>query len=93
MKRNLLSLALTAMFVLGLAVVIWAKVPPPPVNQTLGIYDTKFGDLTTPDCKVCHTGTDTQLAEMHHALINTVTPPAAVSGRPISPPTSLTVAT
>lgn len=88
-KKVLLSMSLVAGLVLGVTAVNWANVPPPPVNQTLGIADTKFGNLTMTECKQCHTGTDTQLAEMHHALINTVTP-AASCIRNASDPATLT---
>lgn len=77
MKKSLISLAMTAALLLGMAAVLWATVPPPPANQFLGIYDTKFGNLTKTDCQGCHTGTDTQLADMHHALINSVVPAAS----------------
>lgn len=70
--KVLLSAALTATVVLGVAVVNWANVPPPPVNQTLGIYDTQFGQLTRADClsaAPCHVS-DEILVPRHHNLID-----------------------
>ena len=72
MKSKFISSALAAaVLVLGAASIIWATVPPPPANQFLGIYDTKFGALTTrEDCLACHVS-DEVLVPRHHALINT----------------------
>ncbi len=47
-----------------------ADVPPPPVNQTLGIFDATI-DFTQPNinrefCQVCHEGSQ---VERHHALV------------------------
>lgn len=89
-KKTLLSVSLMAVAAMGVAVA-WAVVPPPPVNQTQGIPDTKFGNLTQTECNECHINpqypTHTALAERHHALINTVTPPASCirqAGQPAS---------
>lgn len=75
-KTVLLSISLTATIILGASVALWAKVPPPPVNQNLFIYDTSFTNFTLADCHECH-GTDTALATSHHALINSTTPPVS----------------
>ncbi len=32
----------------------WAKLPPPPVNQNLGIPDGRFADMTYQTCLGCH---------------------------------------
>lgn len=69
-KKTLLSLSLAATFVLGVAVVNWAKVPPPPVNQNGGIYDTTFSALNRADClqaAPCHVS-DAILVTRHHNL-------------------------
>lgn len=88
-KKVLLSASLTAGLVMGVAAVNWAVVPPPPVNQNLGIYDTKFGNLTQDECNACHINsnypTHTALAQRHHALINTVTPAASCIRQPGQP--------
>lgn len=68
MKKNLFSLMLIATIVTGMVAVLWAAVPPPPVNQSLGLYDTKFASFTITDCKNCH-GTDPELVDLHHNLI------------------------
>lgn len=69
-KKMLTSISLAAVFVLGAVAVNWATVPPPPVNQFLGIYDTKFPNLTRDDCLGCHVS-DAVLVQRHHALITT----------------------
>jgi hypothetical protein len=52
-----------------------ANVPPPPVNQLIGIPDAVFNNLTTPDCKVCHTNPSivkpATIPDRHHLLVNT----------------------
>ena len=72
MKNKIIrSVLATVVLVLGAAAVIWANTPPPPANQFLGLYDTKFSALTTrEDCLVCHVS-DEVLVPRHHALINT----------------------
>lgn len=77
---------LTATLVLGAAAALMAKVPPPPVNQTLGFYDTKFGALVETDCRGCH---GASLVDRHHALINSVVPAVSCIRQP-SQPASLT---
>ena len=42
------------MFLLTVATGGWADVPPPPVNQTLGLVDTEFNQYVTDDCRFCH---------------------------------------
>ncbi|AJE02864.1 cytochrome C [Geobacter pickeringii] len=71
MKRKaLISLSLAATAILGFAAVNWAVVPPPPVNQNGGIYDTTFSALTRSDClqaAPCHIS-DTVVVPRHHNL-------------------------
>lgn len=31
-----------------------ANIPPPPVNQNFGMYDTDLGNLTNSTCRACH---------------------------------------
>jgi len=66
---------LAALLMVATAVTSWAEVPPPPVNQILGIPDISFNNLTEPECRVCHEdltivnpGT---LPDRHHLLVNT----------------------
>jgi hypothetical protein len=54
MKRKYVSLTLTSLMLLGSAVVASANVPPPPVNQTLGIADSVFNNLKEANCRACH---------------------------------------
>ena len=53
--------------ILGLVIICQAgaDVPPPPVNQLLGVYDTEFSDPTEADCRACH---GINLADRHHVL-------------------------
>ena len=90
MKRmKMLSISLSAGLVLGAALVSWAVVPPPPVNQQLFIKDTKFPNITKADCLVCHVS-DTELVKKHHALINTTTPPVSCYNTTSGAPTLAT---
>jgi hypothetical protein len=80
-------LALTLTMILVLAAVSSADVPPPPVNQNLGIPDTTFNNLAEPECRACHNTNPppgipvdpTYLPTRHHLLVNTpiVCPTAA----------------
>lgn len=88
MKKIMSIMTLATSLVLGLAVVNWATVPPPPVNQTLYIYDTKFSQFTTDDCHRCH-GTDPQLVTLHHNLIYTTTPAVSCYNASGTTPTTL----
>jgi len=60
--------------ILGMAVTSWGDVPPPPVNQNIGIIDrvTDFSGQTQvvnrAFCAQCHPGS---LVERHHNLIAT----------------------
>jgi hypothetical protein len=55
------------MFLAGMAMTAWAIVPAPPVNQTLGMEDSSFDNLTAAECRVCHVGSQ---ADRHHLLYN-----------------------
>jgi hypothetical protein len=55
---------------------IWADVPPPPVNQWIGMVDTSFGDLTEADCRFCHTFPMSR--DLHHFLVDTNIPEGSV---------------
>ncbi len=57
------------MFALVIAMVSWAAVPPPPVNQLLGIPDSVFNNLREADCRVCHQ--QEQVSIRHHNLVTT----------------------
>jgi hypothetical protein len=58
-------------YILGIAIVIAisagiviAVVPPPPVNQFLGMPDTTFVSFTEQECRECHTATGTAVGEI-----------------------------
>ena len=71
-----LSLAVLVLF--GAASISLAAVPPPPVNQNLGIGDSSFNNLNEAECRVCHedpniTG-DTSNVDRHHLRMDTIVP-------------------
>ncbi len=49
-----------------------ANIPAPPTNQTIGLYDTVFNNLTEAECRVCHDdpgiGSPTSNVDRHHLL-------------------------
>ncbi|NJC88288.1 MAG: hypothetical protein FIB02_07110 [Desulfuromonas sp.] len=58
-----------------------AAVPPPPVNQYLGIPDTVFNQMTETACRSCHNQNPpiaavdpTYLPDRHHLLVDTLIP-------------------
>lgn len=67
-KRKSLSFLLGVVLVLVMGANVMAQIPPPPVNQFLGIYDTYWTNLATADCVGCHIS-DEALVQRHHALI------------------------
>ena len=63
-KGNIyLNGAIVILALLGTAIAI---IPPPPVNQDLGVYDTLFGDLAENECRVCH---NSGVPDRHHLLV------------------------
>jgi len=67
-KKIVTSILASACLVIGAAAAVMAL--PPPVPQSLGIYDAKFTTFTTNECLGCH-GSHTVLVPRHHNLINT----------------------
>ena len=65
-RKGLIYLATTLMILLLVSLAI-AAIPPPPVNQEIGLYDTIFTGFTTEECEECHTGNN---PDRHHALID-----------------------
>ncbi len=67
---------------------VWASVPPPPVNQYLGIPDTRFAEMTFVTCLGCHGAPESTsaplksgyLPDRHHLRIDT--PIGAYSASP-----------
>ncbi len=58
---------------------LWASIPPPPVNQNIGIPDGVFNDMTFQTCLGCHGDPENSpapvnssyLPDRHHLRINT----------------------
>jgi len=67
-KRKLSIFCLGFVLILGMGAIVSAQIPPPPVNQFIGIYDTYWSNLATVDCLGCHVS-DEALVLRHHALI------------------------
>lgn len=67
MKRKRLWLQLTLVIaVLAMVSIALAIIPPPPVNQDIGIYDTVTEMFAEEDCRVCHSE---GVPERHHLLV------------------------
>jgi hypothetical protein len=80
MMRNwgIKTLVLAVFVLSGGASTSLAAVPPPPVNQNLGIDDGVFNNLNEAECRVCHedssiTG-DTSNVDRHHLRMGTIVP-------------------
>jgi hypothetical protein len=76
MKKKVLYTAILAIiFALALAMGSLANVPPPPVNQFIGIPDGVFNNLTVADCEACHTNPSIvkpgTIPDRHHLLVGT----------------------
>lgn len=62
-----------------MAAATWASIPPPPVNQNIGIPDGVFNDMTFNTCLGCHGDPENApapvntgyLPDRHHLRINT----------------------
>jgi hypothetical protein len=86
---KILILTLIASFGI-LSATAFGAVPPPPVNQNLGIEDTMFNNLLEADCRVCHSAspppgipTDTTyLPDRHHLNVGTAVPTGACQETP-----------
>ncbi|MBU1709488.1 MAG: hypothetical protein KKE17_05735 [Proteobacteria bacterium] len=71
MLRKITSLKLALMLVLTMAATSWADVPPPPVNQNIGIPDGVFNNLEETNCRVCHEDPNGTIPDRHHLLVGT----------------------
>jgi hypothetical protein len=88
LKKILCTLAMPATLTLAYAVPSWADVPPPPVNQNIGIPDGVFNTLVEANCRACHEDTTVvnpgTLPNRHHLLVGAIIPDptAAPAGTP-----------
>ena len=79
MKKPALLLA-PSLIALIISLPLWANVPAPPTNQTIGVNDGVFNDLLETDCRFCHENPDqfpvedVTIAVRHHLLNDTVIP-------------------
>ncbi|HLB71754.1 MAG TPA: IPT/TIG domain-containing protein [Candidatus Methanoperedens sp.] len=53
-------------FVFLMQTLVFALIPPPPVNQNMGVYDTLFANLTENNCRGCHAS---GVPDTHHLLV------------------------
>lgn len=78
MKRKLLLGVLSICVILVSTVLVFASVPAPPVNQTIGINDSVFDDLAEADCRACHEDPnvvqDQSIPDRHHLLYGSTIP-------------------
>ena len=67
-RKGLIYLVTTLIILLLVSLAI-ATIPPPPADQSLGLYDTVFTGFTTEECKneACHG--DENIPDRHHLLI------------------------
>jgi len=75
--RELLAVVVSlTLYPVGLG---WADVPPPPVNQELGMLDVLTSELTEADCRGCHAG---GIPDRHHLLYGQPIPPGSMIPHP-----------
>ena len=71
-RKELLAIIVAVVIMLLSFGTVWANIPAPPVNQTLGFYDTIFNNLTEAECRVCHDDPGisgpTSNVDRHHLL-------------------------
>jgi hypothetical protein len=54
MSKKVLTLLIVLGVTLAFAMISFAAMPPPPVNQNLGLGDTVFNQMDVNDCRWCH---------------------------------------
>jgi len=73
LKKILCSMAIPATLTFAFALPAGAAVPPPPVNQTIGIPDSVFNELAEADCRACHEDDSVvdgaNIPNRHHLLV------------------------
>ncbi len=62
-RKSIISVLVLLILAEGLA---YALIPPPPVNQNMGFYDTLFANLSENKCRGCHA---TGVPDTHHNLV------------------------
>jgi hypothetical protein len=86
MQRKVLSLIVALVSSITFVAVSFADIPPPPVNQIIGIPDTSFNNLAEAECRFCHEDPNivdgAHIPNRHHLLLGTPVPSGtcAVSG-------------
>ncbi|MBN1930131.1 MAG: hypothetical protein JW786_00795 [Desulfobacterales bacterium] len=64
------------MMTLSLLAASWASVPPPPVNQIIGLPDGVSNDLTEAGCRICHENpaivNPGTISDRHHQLLGDI---------------------
>lgn len=88
MKHARIISLITAAAALTIGAAAAISATPPPVPQTLGIWDTKFTQFTVTDCHKCH-GDDPTIVTLHHNLIYTTTPAVSCYNATGTLPTTL----
>ena len=73
MRRRFIILVLISVLALAFALPALADIPPPPVNQTIGVPDGIFNDLVEAECRFCHedpdiVSGDAHIPDRHHLL-------------------------
>lgn len=88
LKKILYTLAMPAALAFTYALPVQADVPPPPVNQNIGIPDGVFNTLVEANCRACHEDTTVvkpeTIPDRHHLLVGMTIPDptAAPAGTP-----------
>ncbi len=93
MVNKLLRGLMTAATVM-MSTASWANIPPPPVNQNIGILDGVFNDMTYQTCLGCHGDPDDApapvksgyLPDRHHLRVDTPIGPYSASPFPEKSP-------
>lgn len=75
MGRLLLICGFTVGLIFANTFSVRADVPPPPVNQLIGVNDGIFNNLTEEECRFCHedpgiVSGDSHIPDRHHNLVN-----------------------
>jgi hypothetical protein len=82
-KKSLMFLVFMVAFLASYSICV-ADIPPPPVDQDIGILDTVFNNLLEADCRLCHENPDQfpvepeSIPNRHHLLV----------GQPVPDPTA-----